>query len=77
MAELGRPEGHGLDQGQDDDHTFPEAAEAITAGLLHAASVTVIGVDIDKLDAALTTGQRRGHPAARAAAARVHRDGHR
>ena len=40
----------------------------ITASLLRAADVTVTGVDIDELDPALTTGPRRGHPAAQAAA---------
>ena len=32
--------------------------EAVTAGLLRAAGVTVAGVDIDELDPVLTTGQR-------------------
>ena len=65
---LNGPEGHGLYRGRDGDHAFPETAEAITAGLLRAAGVTVTGVDIDELDPALTTGPRRGHPAAQAAA---------
>ncbi len=54
---LNGPEGHGLFRG--DDHPHPEPAEAITAELLRAAGVTVTGVDIDELDAALTTGPRR------------------
>ena len=33
----------------------------ITADLLRTAGVTVIGVDIDELDAEQTTGPRRGH----------------
>ena len=65
---LNGPEGHGLYRRRDDDHAFPETAEAITAGLLRAAGVTVTGVNIDELDPALTTGPRRGHPAAQAAA---------
>ena len=44
----------------------------ITAGLLHAAGVTVTGVDIDELDTTLTTGSRRGREAAQATADRVH-----
>jgi hypothetical protein len=42
----------------------PGPAEVITAGLLHAAGVTVAGVDIDALDTTLTTGSRRGREAA-------------
>lgn len=64
---LNGPEGHGLFRG-DGDHPHPEPAEAITAGLLRAAGVTVTGVDIDELDPALTTGPRRGHDTAQAAA---------
>jgi hypothetical protein len=40
----------------------------ITAGLLRAAGVTVTGVDIDELDAALSTGPRHGPDRAQAAA---------
>ena len=43
-------------------------AEVITAGLLHAAGVTVTGVDIDELDTTLTTGAWRGREAAQATA---------
>ena len=50
------------------DHPHPEPAEAITAGLLNAAGMTVTGVDIDELDPALTTGPRRGRDSAQAAA---------
>lgn len=64
---LDGPEGHGLFRG-DGDHPHPEPAEAITAGLLRAAGVTVTGVDIDELDPALTTGPRGGHDTPRAAA---------
>ena len=62
---LNGPEGHGLLRG-DGDHLHPEPAEVITAGLLHAAGVTVTGVDIDELDPALTTGPRRGRDSAQA-----------
>ena len=62
---LNGPEGHGLLRGQD-DHPHPEPAEAITAGLLRVAGVTVTGVDIDELDTALTTGPRQGHGNAQA-----------
>ncbi len=61
------PEGHGLFRG-DGNHPHPEPAEVITAGLLRAADVTVTGVDIDELDAALTTGPQHGRDLARAAA---------
>jgi bifunctional DNase/RNase len=64
---LNGPEGHGLFRGRE-DHPHPEPAEVITAGLLHAAGVTVTGVDIDELDTALTTGPRRGRDAPQAAA---------
>ena len=64
---LNGPEGHGLFRGQE-DHPHPEPAEAITAGLLRAAGVTVTGVDIDELDSTLTTGPRRGHDTAQATA---------
>ncbi len=40
----------------------------ITARLLRAADVTVTGVDIDELDAALTTGPQHGRDIAQAAA---------
>jgi hypothetical protein len=40
----------------------------ITAGLLHAAGVTVTGVDTGELDTTLTTGSRRGCEAAQATA---------
>jgi bifunctional DNase/RNase len=53
---LNGPEGHGLFRG--DDH--PEPAEVISAELLRNAGVAVTSVDIDELDAALTTGPRRG-----------------
>ena len=65
---LNGPEGHGLFRGRDDDHSYPESAEVITAGLLRAAGVTVTGVDIDELDTVLTTGPRRGRDAVQAAA---------
>lgn len=55
---LNGPEGHGLFRR--DDRPHPEPAEAITAGLLRTAGVAVTGVDIDELDAALTTGPRHG-----------------
>ena len=64
---LNGAEGHGLFHGQD-DHPHPDAAEVITAGLLRAAGVTVTGVDIDTLDAALTTGLRHGRDTAQATA---------
>jgi len=64
---LNGPEGHGLFRVRE-DHLHPEPAEAITADLLRAAGVTVTGVDIDELDPALTTGPRRGHDTAQAAA---------
>ncbi len=47
---------------------IPGPAEVITAGLLHAAGVTVTGVDIDELDMTLTTGAWRGREAAQATA---------
>ena len=47
---------------------IPGPAEVITAGPLHAAGVTVTGVDIDELDTTLTTGPRRGREAAQATA---------
>ena len=62
---LNGPEGHGLFRGAG-DRPHPEPAEVITAGLLHAAGVTVTGVDIDELDPALTTGPRRGPDSAQA-----------
>jgi bifunctional DNase/RNase len=65
---LNGSEGHGLFRGRDDDHSYPEAAEVITADLLRAAGVTVSGVDIDELDTALTTGPRPGCEAAQATA---------
>jgi hypothetical protein len=65
---LNGPEGHGLFRGRDGDHSYPEAAEVITAGLLRAAGVTVTGVGIDELDLALTTGPRRGREDAQATA---------
>jgi bifunctional DNase/RNase len=64
---LNGPEGHGLFRGPG-DHPHPEPAEVVTADLLRAAGVTVTGVDIDTLDAALTTGPRRGHDTAQATA---------
>src|SRR5437870_3158022 len=51
---LSGPEGHDLFRGGG-HHPHPEPAAVITAGLLRAADVTVTGVDIDELDAALTT----------------------
>jgi bifunctional DNase/RNase len=62
---LDGPEGHGLFHGAG-GHPHPEPAEMITAGLLSAAGVTVTGVDIDELDAALTTGPQRVRDPARA-----------
>jgi bifunctional DNase/RNase len=62
---LNGPEGHNLFRG-DGDHPHPEPAEVITARLLSAAGVTVTGVDIDELDAALTTGPQDGRDLARA-----------
>ena len=47
---------------------IPGPAEVITAGPLHAAGVTVTGVDIDELDTTLTTGPWRGREAAQATA---------
>jgi hypothetical protein len=47
---------------------IPGPAGVITAGPLHAAGVTVTGVDIDELDTALTTGPWRGREAAQATA---------
>jgi bifunctional DNase/RNase len=64
---LNGPEGHGLFRGRE-DHPHPEPAEVITADLLRAAGVTVTGVDIDELDAALTAGPQRGRGAAQATA---------
>jgi hypothetical protein len=64
---LNGPEGHGLFRG-DGDHPHPEPAEEITAGLLRAAGVTVTGVDIDGLDAGLTTGPRHRRELPRATA---------
>jgi bifunctional DNase/RNase len=64
---LNGPEGHSLFRG-DGNHPHPEPAEVITASLLRAADVTVTGVDIDELDAALTTGPQHGRDLARAAA---------
>lgn len=64
---LNGPEGHSLFRG-DGDHPHPEPSEVITAGLLRAAGVTVTGVDIEELDAALTTGPQHGRDLARAAA---------
>jgi hypothetical protein len=64
---LNGPEGHGLFRG-DGNHPHPEPAEVITAGLLRAADVTVTGVDIDELDAALTNGPRQGRDLAQATA---------
>jgi hypothetical protein len=61
------PEGHGLFRG-DGHHPHPEPAEVITARLLRAADVTVTGVDIDELDAALTAGPQQGRDIGQAAA---------
>ena len=73
---LNGPEGHGLFRGDGDHpHPHPEPAEAITAGLLSAAGVTVTGVDIDELDPALTTGRGTARPRAGRRADRVHRAG--
>ena len=59
---LNGPEGHGLWRGDDHPHPHPhpEPAEVISAELLRTAGVAVTGVDIDELEAALTTGPRRG-----------------
>lgn len=68
---LSGPEGHGLFQGwggHPHKHPHPEPAEAITASLLRAAGVSVTGVDIDELDAGMTTGPQRLHDAAQATA---------
>jgi bifunctional DNase/RNase len=54
---LNGPEGHGLLRRDDQ----PEPAEVISAELLRTAGVAVTSVDIDELDAATTTGPRRGH----------------
>jgi bifunctional DNase/RNase len=64
---LNGPEGHSLFRG-DGDHPHPEPTEVITANLLRVAGVTVTGVDIDELDAALTTGPQDGCGLAQAAA---------
>jgi bifunctional DNase/RNase len=64
------PEGHGLFRG-DGDHPHPESAEAITAELLRAAGVTVTGVDINELDAALTRGPQGRPREAPQASARI------
>jgi len=56
---LSGPEGHTLFRGGD-DRPHPEPTEVITANLLQAAGVTVTGVDIETLDAALTAGPQRG-----------------
>jgi hypothetical protein len=64
---LSGPEGHDLFRGGG-HHPHPEPAAVITAGLLRAADVTVTGVDIDELDAALTTGPQHGRDLAQAAA---------
>ena len=45
---------------------IPGPAEVITAGALHAAGVTVTGVDVDELDTRLTTGPWRGRAGDRA-----------
>ena len=50
------------------DHPIPGPAKVITAGPLHAAGVTVTGVNIGELDATLTTGAWRGREAAQATA---------
>jgi hypothetical protein len=54
------------------DHPIPGPAKVITAGPLHAAGVTVTGVNIGELDATLTTGAWRGREAAGDRADRVH-----
>lgn len=64
---LSGPDGHGLFRGHG-NHPHPEPAEVITADLLGVAGVTVTGVDLDDLDAANTTGPRRGHDTAQATA---------
>ena len=64
---LSGPEGHSLFRG-DGDHPHPEPTEVITASLLRAAGVTVVGVDIDTLGATLTTGPQRGRDLTQAAA---------
>jgi len=57
------PEGHGLWRVFAPDAGPPvEADEALTSRLLQAADVAVTGVDIDELDAAMTSGPRRGRP---------------
>jgi hypothetical protein len=62
------PDGHGLFRGGGDDPPHPGPAEVITAGPLHAAGVTVTGVDIDELDTTLTAGPWRSREAAQATA---------
>ena len=67
---LGGPEGHGLWRVLDPsaDHGVPHGGEDLTVQLLSAADITVTGVDIDELDAGVTTAPRprRGPaPAAR------------
>lgn len=64
---LSGPEGHSLFRG-DGHHPHPEPTEVITARLLRAADVTVTGVDIDELDAAMTAGPRQERGYAHAAA---------
>lgn len=63
------PEGHGLWRVFSPDAGPPiEAAEAVTSRLLQAADVAVTGVDIDELDASITSGPRRGGPGGKAPA---------
>jgi hypothetical protein len=63
------PEGHGLWRVFAPDNGPPfEADEALTSRLLQAADVAVTGVDIDELDADMTSGPRRGRPDAQASA---------
>jgi bifunctional DNase/RNase len=64
---LSGPEGDGLWRvlGSNDGLRPIEAAEAVTARMLRAADVTVTGVYIDELDAAMTSGPPRGRPPAR------------
>ncbi len=47
---------------RDGDHPHPEPTEVITANLLRVAGVTVTGVDIDELDAALAMAAATGAP---------------
>ena len=74
LASLGRgrwyelPDGHGLFRVGVVITPIPGPAGVITAGPLHAAGVTVTGVDTGERDPALATGPWRGREAAQATA---------